>query len=348
MSKFLLKQWFLRGLVACISCGLFLGTCLTSSESAAPGPSVAAASTFQAIALKLQDFQTRGIVAFIMLLMAFSLDSQQLRASFQTPLPVLWAGLVNFAFIPVFGWCLSHLQMTQDYVYGLMIAASVPCTLAAASVWTRKARGNDAVSLLVTLTTNAACFVVTPFWLTLATRNQDVELELSDMIWRLVGTVLVPTLVGQGLRCVPRLARFATEHKTQIGVLAQSCVLVVVFVGATNAGVHLVGNSAGAGIASTALVWISCIVMHLTAMCVGLTGARLFGFSRPDRTAIAFASSQKTLPIGLDIAVAYFSVVPFAVFPMLMYHASQLFIDTAIAGVFARRVETDPDRGSDC
>ena len=35
---------------------------------------------------------------------------------------------------------------------GLMIAVSTPCTLAGASVWTRKAGGNDAVSLLTTRT----------------------------------------------------------------------------------------------------------------------------------------------------------------------------------------------------
>ena len=62
-----------------------------------------------------------------------------------------------------------RLQLAPDFSFGLMIAASAPSTMAAASVWTRRAKGNDAVSLLVTILTNGFCFLVTPAWLVLAT-----------------------------------------------------------------------------------------------------------------------------------------------------------------------------------
>ena len=54
----------------------------------------------------------------------------------------------------------------------MIVAATAPCTLASAAVWTRRAGGNDAVAILVTFITNATCFLVTPFWLILMTRDR--------------------------------------------------------------------------------------------------------------------------------------------------------------------------------
>ena len=81
----------------------------------------------------------------------------------------------------------------------------------------------------------------------------------------------------------------------------------------------------------------------LAAMAVGVTGGRLFRFRREDIVAVAFSSSQKTLPIGVLLATDPEMLgnpdlgIPFAVFPILMYHASQLFIDTVIADRFAEK-----------
>ena len=67
------------------------------------------------------------------------------------------------------------------------------------------------------------------------------------------------------------------------------------------------------------------------------------GFGRADIVAVAFSSSQKTLPIGVLLATDPEMLgnpelgIPFAVFPILMYHASQLFIDTVIADRFAAK-----------
>jgi predicted Na+-dependent transporter len=61
----------------------------------------------------------------------------------------------------------------------------------------------------------------------------------------------------------------------------------------------------------------------------------MLGLSREDRIAVLFGSSQKTLPIGVYLATSPemfgSGSFPFAVFPMLMFHATQLFVDTIIA-----------------
>ena len=336
MLGFFYKRWFLTALVVLITTGLTIGSNVPTHQ--------------------LRNLTgwvpPRVITVFVLFLMAFSLDTRQLWAAFRSPQPVVLASLVNFGVIPLFAWLLVSIQSNDDFACGLMIAASVPCTLAAASVWTRRAGGNDAVSLLVTLLTNSTCFLLTPFWLNL-TMSRKVSLDVSDMILRLLVVVLIPTLVGQGLRCVPRLARFATNYKTSIGVVAQSCILLLVFVAACDAGTRLTGvGRAVPTMSAVLLVWGSCVIVHVVSLSVGVLGAKLLRMERAEWTAVAFASSQKTLPIGVYLATDEKMFgnpelidghgLPFAVFPMIMYHASQLFVDTMIADRLAANSEAAP------
>ncbi len=310
------RRWFLVGLLVLIPSGLILGTGLSAEH-------------LRQIEEITGPRATSYLVALILFLMSFSLDSRQLGRSLRRPGPVLFACLANYGLVPLLAWPLMQVQRLDDFALGLMIAATVPCTMAAASVWTRKAGGNDAVSLLVTMLTNGLCFIFTPLWLSVVIAS-TFEFDATAMVRRLVVSALIPATLGQLARLSPRLHRFATTYKPAVGVVAQVCVLVIVFAAAfLKAGPQL-GSSGdlGVGPLAVAIVWLSCIAVHLAAMFLAWHGGRLLGFTRADRIAIAIAGSQKTLPIGLLVANHFGG---FALFPMLMYHASQLFIDTAIA-----------------
>ena len=327
---FFKKHWFLVGLVLLVGGGLTVGLMI-------PGE----------VAEKLEKREGVGaivasapgwITRIVLFLMAFTLDSGKLRESLRFPLPVLWASLVNAAAIPLAGLGLMRIQGDPSFEVGLMIACSVPCTLAAVSVWTRKAGGNDAVSLLITLMTNTLCFLVAPFWLNLALAGGEAQLPMGQMMERLLYVVLIPTLLGQAARMIPAAGRVAVENKSRIGISAQGLILVLVFAAASlKAGPRL--KAEGVALEDVAVVWACCLGLHLGAMAIGGAGARLMRFSREDRIAVLFGSSQKTLPIGVFLATStefgFGESYPLAVFPMLMFHATQLFVDTVIAGRIA-------------
>lgn len=330
---FLAKRWFLIGLVVLIPGGLLLGSRMDAAQ---------VASLVEAVG----PHAGTALVALVLFLMSVTLDGGRLRAALARPAPVMWCVAISFGLLPLGAWMLSLVQLTRDFQVGLVIAGSVPCTMAAASVWTRKAGGNDAVSLLVTVLTNGLCFLVTPFWLALipavGSNGASVQLDIGDMMRRLIVSALLPIAAGQALRLAPACARAADRFKTPLGVIAQSCVLLIIFWTAVRAGPRLGdGAAATGGVPAVILVWGSCIALHVAAMFVAVSGGRRLRFDRADVVAAAFAASQKTLPIGVLIATdpALFGNrgVPFAVFPMLMYHASQLFIDTFVADRFASR-----------
>lgn len=332
------RRWFLVSLLIIIPGGLWLGSVLSSAQ-------------FGRLEASIPPPTTSLLVALILFLMSVTLDNRRLRASLARPGPVCWATLVTFGLLPLAAWPLSRLQLTADFQVGLAIAACVPCTMAAASVWTRKAQGNDAVSLLVTLLTNGGCFLVTPLWLQFLLPSAgggetSIQLDTAYLMKKLMISALLPILAGQVCRTSAMCAAFADRHKVPLGVVAQSCILVIVCWESIKAGPNLQEGGGGLGVAAVALVWGSCIGLHLAAMLAAWWGARAIGFAWDDRVAIAFASSQKTLPIGVYIASGFSDQnAALAVLPMLMYHASQLFIDTAVADrlVAARPVERAAD-----
>src|SRR5205823_2529087 len=86
-----------------------------------------------------------------------------------------------------------------------------------------------------------------------------------------------------------------------------------------------------------------CVGTHLTALFGGLWSSRGLRFDRPSQIAVAFACSQKTLPVALYLFDRYFKEAhPLSLVPLVFYHVGQLVVDTLLADWLAARspVET--------
>ena len=326
MKQFLQRYWFLVFLAIV----LFTGVCFP-----------------QGIRWGTHWVDKRIAVAIVLFLMSFSLDSKRLWGAVRQPAPALLAIIINIFGIPLLAWlCVKlHARMAilEDLSLGMLIAASVPCTLASAAVWTRKAAGDDGVALVVTVSTNLGCFVTTPLCL-LWTTSRVVELTPGPMITKLALVVLLPTALGQLLRMHHPLASFATRMKVPMGVIGQGLILFVILIGAGEVGMRLVALEADFSWGHFLVIMVNCIFIHLAALVTGLTLGRHCGFSRSQQSAVAFASSQKTLPVGVYIATEVFGgLYPMAILPMITYHVAQLVLDTFIAERFAAQTSRDSE-----
>ena len=334
MRAFLLRHWFLVGLVVLLPLAFVMGA------NHPPEWSVQA----------LQQLPTSYCTAAILFLMSVTLKTERLLDALRKPKAVSLAFLVNQAAVPLLALPLLGLQTSADLRVGLLIAACVPCTMASASVWTRRAAGNDAVSLLVTLSTNGLCFLITPFWLAVGTRwfgtaEAAEGLGFGAMVTRLTLGALLPAMLGQLARKPARVCRFVDDNKPWFSNGAQCIILTLVFVSAFRGAVRFEGDGMIENLrhAEFATVWICCIALHCAAMVVAWTLSGAFGLPDADRRACVIAGSQKTLPIGILVSDA--TGMPFSLLPMLMFHASQLFIDTWVADRM-KKAATQSDDGS--
>jgi solute carrier family 10 (sodium/bile acid cotransporter), member 7 len=306
MREFFGRRWFLIVLACVLAAGM------AAPEAAKP----------------VADSVPRSwVVAGVLFLMALPLDIHAMWRVARAPCaPALAIGM-NYLFLPPAAWLASFLLPGQ-LATGLIVAATVPCTLASAVVWTRRSGGNESVALFVTVFTNLACFLVTPAWLRLLTAK-SVTIPFGDMVVHLALLVVLPIVLGQAVRAFAAVRRWAARWKLALGVVAQLGILSIVFVGAVDSGLRL-GQT---NVTVSALHWITMIAavlaLHLAALFAGFRIARGVGIARPDAQAVGIAGSQKTLMVGLEIAVEYYGGL--AILPLVVYHVAQLLVDTVIA-----------------
>ena len=81
--------------------------------------------------------------------------------------------------------------------------------------------------------------------------------------------------------------------------------------------------------------WIAMLLavagIHLAMLYAGLALSRLLAIPREDRIAVAFSGSQKTLMVGLHIALGPPFNNGLAMLPLVAYHVCQLLLDTVVA-----------------
>jgi sodium/bile acid cotransporter 7 len=279
----------------------------------------------------------RPVVALSLFLMAWTLEGRRLWQAAARPAPALYALAVSAAALPALAWLAGLLFPVPDLRLGLLLIAAVPCTLSSAVLWTRLAGGNEALALLVTVLTNGLGWLVAPAWLLLAT-GVEAAPDAADMMGRLAVLLVLPVAVGQGVRLVPAVARVVNRHLVLNGVVTRLLVAAVL----VKAAVDAIDHAGRIPLHLLLLSGLAAVLLHLAGWGLGYAGGRALGFARADCAAVAFAGSQKTLPLALYLFAAYYvEQYPLAVAPPVLYHVGQLVIDSFLADGLARRPEGD-------
>jgi sodium/bile acid cotransporter 7 len=147
------------------------------------------------------------------------------------------------------------------------------------------------------------------------------------MVVSLAVLVVLPIIAAQMLRLAAPLGRWATAQKIPLGVLAQTGILTMVFLGAIQTGIKLSASGLSAVWIDLTVMLVAVVGIHLAALGLGIVASRLAGFAREDAIAVGFAGSQKTLMVGLE-ACAQLGIT---ILPMVAYHVGQLLADTVVA-----------------
>ena len=263
-----------------------------------------------------------------MILMGWTLQPQSVFRSIRQPYPSLIAILINIAVVPLLAWPAIWF-LPSDLAGGLIVASLVPCTLASASVWTRSAGGDDSIAMVTTVVTNLCCFLVAPIgiWLML---GQTVGIHLGSQMQGLFLMVVAPLCGGQLLRLIG-FASWADKHKTPISTIAQLGILAMVLLGSVISAERLPSGQAFS-IAVVTQTAIYAWVIHLIAVGIGFYAAAIVGAQRPQQLGTAIACGQKTLMVGLQLALDG----GVSVLPMILYHVGQLIIDSLLVRWWTR------------
>lgn len=341
MWKLFSRQWFLPALVISLAVGFGL------TDWVRPIAEIAVLRS--------------SITAFVLFLMGLTLNADSIVRSIRKPGPALLGIGINTFLVPLLAlpslWLLS-----PEMAGGLIVTSLVPSTLASAAVWTRKAGGDDATAMIVSVVTNLACFLVAPLglWLIL---GRVTEISARDQIISLAVWVVVPMILGQIARRL-LLSRWAAKHQSNLATLAQCGILIMVCFGSVASADRMRSPAPGQtgspnriefsgetvptsrtsmGPAALLAVGGMAISVHLLSFFVAIAVSKRLGYEPATQIAVGISGSQKTLMVGLQIALD----CGVSVLPMIIYHVGQLMIDTVIVQRWAKRNQRTLDDKSE-
>jgi len=237
--------------------------------------------------------------------------------------------LLMLPFIPL----IRLLDLPPALGEGFIILGCLPTTIASCVIYTRAASGNDAGALCNSVGGNLLGLIVTPLLIVLLLGTHG-DAPMTAVLQQLSIEVVLPIMVGQFIRFALRAQAFPRlRHIPSILLLYIIwCVFSATFViGIDPTLVKAVG-------------WTIMFATILHTIVLGLSWScsawSLFGFTREDRIAALFCSTQKTLALGIPLVSILYGQRPDLVWltlPLIIYHPLQLFIGGVLVARLAKK-----------
>lgn len=252
--------------------------------------------------------------------------------------------LSTFVLFPLLGLACAVLVpavLPEPLYLGLLFLCVLPSTVQSSITFTSIAGGNVAAAICAASFSNLLGVLVTPLlagWLVSRTTGGFP----LDALPEIVLLLLVPFLLGQALR--RWVGEWVRRHGKVLGRMDRCVILGVVYTAFSEGTVGGIWHQL-TPVRLLLLVVVSVVLLAIVLAVTGLLG-RWFGFSRPDRIALMFCGSKKSLASGLPMASVLFAgpSAGLLVLPLMLYHQLQLIACAWLARRFAATpTEAEPD-----
>ena len=264
-------------------------------------------------------------------------------------LAATWAGLTNwklqlgvllctFALFPLLAQGvqpLATLALPAAVGVGFLYIGCLPSTVQSSIAFTSVSQGNVAGALCAASISNLIGVVVSPLLLAVLLHATQGEGVAAGAIWKITQQILIPFVLGQ--LCRPLLAGVLNRHKLPLMIVDRGSILLIVYA-AFSAGVvggiwHLLSWQAIAVVIGLCAALLA-VVMGLIAL-----AGRMAAMPLPDRLALLYCGSTKSLATGLPMAGILFPAKELAltVLPLMLFHLIQLVVMAVVSQRYARR-----------
>jgi solute carrier family 10 (sodium/bile acid cotransporter), member 7 len=213
---------------------------------------------------------------------------------------------------------------------GTFYLAALPSTVSSSVVMVSIAGGNMPAAIFNASISSMVGIFITPMWMELMLPDSAVSFDLTETIIKLSFQVLFPVILG--LFFHKFLIKWVSRYATALKNFDQAIILLIVFTAFAESFAEdmFAGQSwmelVGLGVWMLGLFLIMMLLMHLIA--------KALRFSDADRITVLFCGSKKSLVQGAVMGRVMFpDPVVFGVIllPLMVYHALQLMVGSAIA-----------------
>lgn len=235
-------------------------------------------------------------LAILMLSMGITLTPNDFLAAFKQPGPVIVGFLLCYGLMPALGLILGRaFKLPMDLIAGLIVVGCVNGGQAS-NLCTYIARGDVALSVLMTAVTTITGIFVTPL-LCKVTLGAVVPVDAAGIAKSCLEVVLAPIVVGMlANRFAPAVVK-KVEPATPVVGMVSTCLLVAAAVAECAPAIV----SAGLGLQ------IPIILLHLVGGLAGYYIPMLLKFTEVQSRTMAIETAMKSSAFGFLLAKLHFS-----------------------------------------
>jgi sodium/bile acid cotransporter 7 len=242
---------------------------------------------------------------------------------------------ITFFLFPLVGLGLSALLpglLSPTLWTGLLFLCALPSTVQSSIAYTSMAGGNVAGAVAAAAFSNLLGVFLTPLLVSLMLEAQGAQIDAAG-IGKIVALLFLPFLLGHALR--PWLFPLVKDRPRLTTIVDKGTILLAVY-GAFSA-------AAAEGLwrrlppAELVTVGLLCALLLALVLAAAWAVGRIGGYSQPDRAAILFCGSVKSLASGAAMARILFpgAAAGLVILPVMLFHTLQLVVCAAIAGRMA-------------
>lgn len=269
------------------------------------------------------------LIALLMFLMGTGLGYRCFRARLGSWKQIAFVQALSFLAAPLIAAALGWLFLKgHPLAYtGLVLVGTTSTTLGTCVIFTRLAGGDEALALLLTISSSLLSVVVSPLLLLLFL-GTALEVPVTLMIHKLTIVLFLPLCSGMLLR-----AWLGEERVAPAGpVITRGCtviILAVIMIAMAE------GQALLAGPGSAAVI-LAAVSLHLAMLLIAFLTTPLTGFSRSDRIAVLFCATEKTVQVPAYLAIQILHTPAAALAPVL-HHVFQLVVDSLLVSYYSSK-----------
>jgi len=259
----------------------------------------------------------------------------------------LLVALSTFVLFPALGLLIRFagqgwIDPRNHLLDGLLFLCLLPSTVQSSIAFTSIAKGNVPAAVCSATLSNVAGVFITPVMVGVTmgalAKGGHGGIDLHS-IESIALQLLLPFILGHLSR--PLTTAFITRHKTLVGRVDRSSILLVVYTAFSAAVVEGLWKRLSA--ADIALVLVLDGLLLGLALLITTAASRLLRFNKADEIAIVFCGSKKSLASGVPMASVLFppALVGPLIVPLMLFHQMQLMVCAVMARRYAAGFEAE-------
>lgn len=233
---------------------------------------------------------------------------------------------------------LASSEHTEMIWLAFLFLAALPSTVSSSVVMVSIANGNIPAAIFNASISGLIGIALTPLWMGMFLQQSTADFDLGVIYIKLLTEILVPVILGLLLQRF--LGKYTAKYNKQLTLFDKTIILIIIYKSFSESFEEKVFTS----VKLTDLIFIFAADILLFFGVYYLIGflAQKLKFNREDQITAKFCGTKKSLVHGTVFSKILFpATMPtgLILFPLMLFHAAQIFIISVIASKLGTRVD---------